>query len=37
MGAGALRTYRTAWERLTALLLERESVDGADVARCLED
>ena len=37
MAAGALRTYRTAWERLTALLLERESVDGADVARCLED
>ena len=34
--AGTLRAHRGAWECLTALLLERETVDGEDVARCLE-
>lgn len=37
LAAGTLRTHRAAWEHLTALLLERESVDGTDVARCLEE
>ncbi len=37
LAAGALRTYRAAWERLTRMLLERESVDGTEVLRCLEE
>lgn len=37
LAAGILRSRRVAWERLTALLLERESVDGGEVARCLEE
>ena len=36
LAAGTLRAHQAAWERLTRLLMERESVDGQDVARCLE-
>lgn len=36
LAAAMLSRYRAAWERLTRLLMERESVDGADVKRCLE-
>ena len=36
LAAGTLRAHQAAWERLTRLLMERESVDGEEVARCLE-
>lgn len=36
MAAGVLMRHQAAWERLTELLLERETVTGAEALRCME-
>lgn len=35
--ASVLSRYRAAWERLTQLLMEKETLDGAEVLACLKD
>ena len=36
MAAGVLISHREAWERLTELLLEKETVTGAEALQCME-
>lgn len=35
LAAGLLRSHRAQWERLTCLLLEKETIGGAEVRACL--